>query len=80
MGVRKMAKRVTGDDVAEAVSVLTKYNDGNLVEVVRCKDCKYLRRLRNHEPYVFCGNPVNGLWHIWSGDDFCSYGERETDV
>lgn len=47
--------------------------------LVRCKDCKYLRRRRKNEHYVFCGNPVNGLWRIWSGDSFCSYGERKDD-
>lgn len=51
----------------------------NREEVVRCKDCKYLRRRRKNEHYVFCGNPVNGLWRIWSGDSFCSYGERRAE-
>lgn len=64
-----MAKKSNRDDVAEAVSVLIKYNDGNLVEVVRCKDCKKC----SHDT-MFGTRWCHG--HEVKLDDFCSYGER----
>lgn len=47
----------------------------DMVEVVRCKDCKH------HEDeevdMVYCPNIVGG----WVGNDFfCADGERETEV
>ena len=46
-----------------------KHSD-NVVEVVRCKDCKHFD---NDMPYC--------TWHYTgsSPDDFCSYGERRTE-
>ena len=46
----------------------------DVVEVVRCKDCKYLQ---NWQPMCYCA--------IWKTDHglgklgFCSYGERKED-
>lgn len=45
----------------------------DVVEVVRCKDCKYL----NAE--YKCVN-WRGLYDYTKADDFCSYGERRDDV
>lgn len=50
----------------------------DVVEVVRCKDCKWKGKLRFCS-YDCCTNPNYGMA---SGvelreDDFCSYGERE---
>ena len=45
----------------------------DVVEVVRCKDCKMLY---NYSPVRhFCG--ITGI--PIDEDDFCSYGERRTD-
>ena len=46
----------------------------DMVEVVRCKDCKYRKK-------QVCANPSAGMW---SGvelreNDCCSYGERRSD-
>lgn len=44
------------------------------VPVVRCKECKHMRR---DNVGVFCK-----VWHGYNGcgeDGFCSYGERRTD-
>lgn len=50
------------------------------VEVVRCKDCK-------HHGGVVYGNRCKkwssyhaGLTYFTDANDFCSYGERRTDV
>lgn len=48
----------------------------DVVEVVRCKDCKH-RKTENCSMYVECDC---GSQHTWECDnDFCSYGERRSD-
>lgn len=44
------------------------------VEVVRCKDCKHLRK---DGAYIYCGR-FHGMIVIRI-NDYCSYGERRTD-
>ena len=44
------------------------------VEVVRCKDCKWLESGKDYEPY--CNHWKSGLYAEVKPDDFCSYGER----
>ena len=61
----------------ELVSILKKVESGKLVEVVRCKDCKYW-----HEEIGWCDENSHffndGMnWDIFEADDFCSYGERK---
>ena len=54
------------------------YKDRDLVEVVRCKDCKH------SHPYLhsfYCENESapwseNSMANIMDAKDFCSYGER----
>lgn len=53
----------------------------DVVEVVRCKDCKYSFPYRD---YYYCENEdapfTNSDWAVCTdGDDYCSYGERRTD-
>lgn len=47
-------------------------NKADVVEVVRCKDCKY---------YIanYCTRDINGRTNMFymNADDFCSYGERK---
>ena len=46
----------------------------NIMEVVRCKDCKY-RKTEDCAMYCEC---ECGEQHTWENDnDFCSYGERK---
>lgn len=55
---------------------------GDAIQIVRCKDCKYVRDLGfnfgglRHESY-FCvyNGPVST-----GGDDFCSHGEYQTNT
>ena len=44
----------------------------DMVEVVRCKDCKHV------DKYGDCD--IFDEWSTRTPDDFCSYGERKTDV
>lgn len=56
---------------------MTDFPTADVVDVVRCKECRYLVRSEgvckvlsnNYEPPVYVG-----------GDDFCSRGERREDV
>ena len=50
-------------------------NKSNVVEVVRCKDCKWRGTEKCAMFYVCdCGGQYS--WEI--DDDFCSYGERRS--
>lgn len=56
----------------------------DVVEVVRCKDCKYYTESKYFAPEKMCyrykDNEGNKIGYIKSDNDFCSYGERkETD-
>jgi hypothetical protein len=53
----------------------------DVVEVVRCKDCKFAFPYRN---YYYCENEdspfTNSDWAVClNGYDFCSYGERRSE-
>lgn len=53
-------------------------NKADVVEVVRCKDCKYYRQ----NEYSPDEDMMCMCWCDWlptDPDDFCSYGERKTD-
>ena len=58
-----------------AISALKKLPSANVVQVVRCKDCKHYyfadNRIPQEQRYV-C--EISG--EIWKPDSFCSYGER----
>lgn len=59
----------------EFILLQKKVESGQLVEVVRCKDCKYCRRYMSGRIYCIHSEGLS------SQDDngFCSYGERRTD-
>lgn len=51
------------------------------VEVVRCKDCKYLNIINKAPLYAYCGKS-NYIFHLFEEDTrehFCSWGERRED-
>lgn len=55
--------------------------ENDLIKVVRCKDCKYLKPFTSQ--YLtgqFCECPCSfGGQGIKKPDDYCSYGERRDD-
>jgi len=58
----------------ELLSYVKKVESGQLVEVVRCKDCKSFQA----DEIVAPGTGT--CWHcemVMEFDDFCSYGERK---
>lgn len=57
-----------GFDLETAQDFINSIKDADVVEVVRCKDCKH----KNPRGYKCLRD---NLWH--DSDDFCSYGERK---
>lgn len=58
------------------------YNDRDLVEVVRCKDCKYFDQyscLYSDDPSGFGKCEKIRMDIDLTIDDFCSYGERREE-
>ena len=48
----------------------------DVVEVVRCADCKWFQPINNGD-HGFCGTPFHGA-EVYE-DDYCSDGERRQD-
>ena len=60
-------------DVETATAFLNDIKDADVVEVVRCKDCRLAKEDILLDGFYHCEN--NGLSH--RADHFCSYGERK---
>lgn len=60
--------------------ILDRVPAADVVEVVRCKDCKHWYHetagmIEHYECSVFCD--CYGRGYLTGADDFCSYGERK---
>ena len=75
-GVMEILAGKVNTVAAVKVAVAMQEATVDAVEVVRCKDCKCFSR--NFENDTLCRS-VYGLSDP-EEDDFCSYGERRTDV
>ena len=67
------------DELVRACEAIDDAPEADVVEVVRCKDCKHYREGELLGPTKFCY-----FWQIGTGlntadDDFCSKGERRAD-
>ena len=65
-----------GFDVETATAFLNEVEDADVVEVVRCKDCKrcYEKRTKlNNQLMRFCMR-MDGNEYQVNANDFCSYG------
>ena len=58
----------------DAMSYIEDVPTADVVEVVRCKDCKYWENGKDYEPYC---NHIEGTFSDTTEDDFCSHGERK---
>ena len=66
----------TDFDGRRNVDIITKYLlENGVVEVVRCKHCKYFKTSINKENYCELHSAVWYKFYI-RADDFCSYGKR----
>lgn len=60
--------------------VLQQAHAADVVEVVRCKDCEWARKVDNREPMFRCVNICRDGCTQWlDSNDFCSYGERRSE-
>ena len=64
------------DEKCADYSAILKIHTADVVEVVRCKDCKYFQPYEGEEHKGDCGELI-GLESCVYEDDFCSYGERK---
>ena len=65
-----------GFDIETATDFLNNIKDADVVEVVRCKDCKrcYEKRTKlNNQLMRFCMR-IDGNEYQVNANDFCSYG------
>ena len=69
-GTKVMSERET---INKACDILAKVERGELVEIVRCKDCKYWQDNNAGYPHEYCKWNTN---ETPDADDFCSCGER----
>lgn len=74
------AKRF-GHDAIEIMAEVHYMPSADVVEVVRCKDCKHYRNHPNGLCYLHTEPKENARGHSGNAvcvetDDFCSYGER----
>ena len=60
-----------------AMLVLQEAPTVDVVEVVRCRNCKYGDWDSKPDDAMVCMRTKDGFWR--SGNDFCSYGERKED-
>lgn len=51
----------------------------DVVEVVRCKDCKYCNEYQKYDFRKYLGCNQNGEIYEVEPNHFCSYGERKED-
>lgn len=72
---------------AKYAKIQDKMLNGELVEVVRCKDCKHNRERNEYERnylvdgVLICTSPdaTDDCWNAVWGYHFCSYGERRAE-
>lgn len=77
--VRKIVREEVRAEGQRIVKSLAKaINPQDAIEVVRCKDCKYLNIINKAPLYAYCGKS-NYIFHLFEEDTrehFCSWGER----
>lgn len=66
---------ITGVDNMEGV--IDRQPTADVVEVVRCKDCKYYDGRKCDKIYYIMDGYYVGGFEVKKPDDFCSYGERK---
>lgn len=72
--------------IREARRIIRNMSTADVVEVVKCKDCKYSREMDKYEKLLYLETCVGCTHHstsyyslIMQGDDYCSYGERKEE-
>jgi len=73
--VRKLELKAYIGAIEYCVNEINKAPSADVVEVVRCKDCKYC--LDAIMSGMWCEHPDNIMPLGSNPDDFCSYGEKK---
>lgn len=60
----------------ELIKLVKKIESGQLVEVVRCRECKHYATA-DFDGDIMCGCTLPSAMLDITPDDFCSYGERK---
>lgn len=75
---------LNSQDEDVAYDVLESVPAADVVEVVRCRDCKYYDYGKRFPDMKWCCRlkDKNGetVRYMYADDDFCSYGERKNDA
>lgn len=78
--VRKIVREEVKAEIERMVKNLAKaINPQDTIEMVRCKDCKYLD-ITNKAPVYACCSKHNYTFPLWEEDTrerFCAWGERK---
>lgn len=80
--VRKIVREEVKAERERIIKSLAKaINPQDAIEVVRCKDCKYLNIINKAPLYAYCGKS-NYIFHLFEEDTrehFCSWGEKREE-
>ena len=64
------------EDMEVAITCVEQTPTADVLDVVRCKDCLWSRKVDDREPKYSCVNICRYGCTQWLGsDDYCSYGE-----
>ena len=79
-------KLCTASNCSNVLKIIHDIPTADVVEVVRCKDCKYQRkhfhadaRRKEGGYFIYWCDLVDGYSHVCLDDDYCSKGERRED-
>lgn len=83
--VQKVDVNVDKDEIIKALAYdrgqyESGYVDGIRDAVVRCRECKWGRTVRECSEYVWCGKPYASPWASHKADWYCADGKRKEDV
>lgn len=66
------------DCFRDCIDLLDGIPAADVVEVVRCRDCKHSYRIDGAKEEYYCAK-ISAFAKFFPGDHFCGYGERKTD-
>lgn len=79
-------KLCTASNCSNVLKIIHEIPTADVVEVVRCKDCKHQRKLFHADArrkeggyFIYWCDLVDGYSHVCLDDDYCSKGERRED-
>lgn len=71
---------VQTDDLEEINQIINDAPTVDAVPVVRCRECKWGRTVREGSEYVWCGKPYAAPWSSHVANWYCADGKRKEDT